>query len=128
MPTDEQLSTFSNRRHVTYAIRHAAATGADWCRPHAELVEHHRGAYQRIATISSLPPSEEPQEERKPIEIPSDAEKQQIIVRQLLDRVVKLEMQARQLLLDNLDQSVARTLLVADRNGAFALSLLLRRY
>lgn len=55
--------------------------------------------------------------------MPSDAEKQQIIVRQLLDRVVKLEMQARRLLLENLDQGVARTLLVADRNGAFALSL-----
>jgi hypothetical protein len=45
------------------------------------------------------------------------------MVRQLLDRVVKLEMQARRLLLENLDQGVARTLLVADRNGAFDLSL-----
>jgi hypothetical protein len=55
--------------------------------------------------------------------MPSDGDKQQIMVRQLLNRVVKLEMQARQLLLENLDQGVARTLLVADRNGAFALSL-----
>jgi hypothetical protein len=55
--------------------------------------------------------------------MPSDGDKQQIMVRQLLNRVVKLEMQARRLLLENLDQGVARTLLVADRNGAFALSL-----
>jgi hypothetical protein len=122
MDADLQLSTFSNRRHVTNAIRHAAATGANWCLSHTELVEHHRGAYQRIATISSLPSRDDP-EERKPVEIPSDAEKQQIMVRQLLDRVVKLEMQARRLLLENLDQGVARTLLVADRNGASALSL-----
>ena len=62
------------------------------------------------------------------MEIPSDAEKQQIMVRQLLDRVVKLEMQARRLLLENLDQGVARTLLVADRNGASALLILSGRY
>jgi len=103
---------------VTDAIRHAAATSADWCRSHSELVERHRGAYERIATTASLPVSDEANE-RKPVEMPSDEEKQHILVRQLLDRVVKLEMQARRLLLENLDQGVARTLLVADRNGTF---------
>lgn len=119
---DGQLSTFSNRGHVTDAIRHAAATGADWCRSHSELVEKHRGAYDRLATTYSEPVAidtinDEETEERKPVEMPSDVDKQQILVRQLLDRVVKLEMQARRLLLENLDHGVARTLLVADRNG-----------
>jgi len=44
--------------------------------------------------------------------------KQRLLVQQLLDRVIKLEMQARGMLLDNLEHGVARTLLVADRNGA----------
>jgi hypothetical protein len=43
--------------------------------------------------------------------------KQRVLVKQLLDRVIKLETQSRQLLLDNLEHGVARTLLVADRNG-----------
>jgi hypothetical protein len=60
----------------------------------------------------------------KPVEMPSEVDKQQMMVRQLLDRVVKLEMQARRLLLENLEQGVARTLLVADRNGTSAISLL----
>ena len=46
--------------------------------------------------------------------------KQRLLVQQLLDRVIKLEMQARGMLLDNLEHGVARTLLVADRNGAFS--------
>jgi len=49
---------------------------------------------------------------------------QSVLVKQLLDRVSKLETLSRQLLLDNLDHGVARTLLVADRNGMCHLLLI----
>lgn len=41
-----------------------------------------------------------------------------LLVQQLMERVIRLEAEARQLLLDSMDHGVARTLLLADRNGA----------
>lgn len=39
------------------------------------------------------------------------------LVKHLMDLIVKLEAEARQMLLDSMDKTVARTLLLADRNG-----------
>ena len=108
-----QLSTFSNRGHVTDAIRRAVANGADWCRPHYELVEKHRRAYERL--LASQPTSF-PGSAGVEGQVEGSVNKQ-LLVQQLLDRVIKLETQARGMLLDNLEHGVARTLLVADRNG-----------
>lgn len=49
-----------------------------------------------------------------------DAEANQLqvdILKQLLDRMIQLEAEARQLLLDSMGEGIARTLLLADRNG-----------
>ena len=46
------------------------------------------------------------------------------LLKQLMNRLVQLEAEARQMLLDSMDVGVARTLLLADRNGEFACSLL----
>jgi hypothetical protein len=107
-----QLSTFSNRGHITDAIRRAVASGAEWCRPHYELVEKHRGQYERL--LASHPGATEGEDK-----VDGGINKQQLLVQQLLDRVIKLENQARGMLLDNLEHGVARTLLVADRNGVY---------
>jgi len=40
------------------------------------------------------------------------------LLKQLMDRMVQLEAEARQMLLDAMEEGVARTLLLADRNGA----------
>jgi potassium channel subfamily K len=39
------------------------------------------------------------------------------LLRQLLELMVRLEAEARQMLLDSMEKGVARTLLLADRNG-----------
>jgi potassium channel subfamily K len=53
----------------------------------------------------------------------SNYDRQAILVQQLLSRMIKLEAQAREMLLEHLDRGLARTLLVADRNGKhFSLS------
>ena len=99
---------------MTDAIRRAVANGAEWCRPHHELVEKHRGAYERL--LASQPTSF-PGPAGIEGQVEGSVNKQQLLVQQLLDRVIKLETQARGMLLDNLEHGVARTLLVADRNG-----------
>lgn len=43
---------------------------------------------------------------------------EQDLVKQLMDLVIKLEAESRDLLLASMNQGVARTLLLADRNGA----------
>lgn len=40
------------------------------------------------------------------------------LVKQLVDRAIRLEAEGRQMLLDSMPNEVARTLLLADRNGA----------
>ena len=40
------------------------------------------------------------------------------LLRQLLERTIQLEAEARQMLLDSMDKGIARMLLLADRNGA----------
>jgi hypothetical protein len=125
-----QLSTFSNRTNTGEAVRKAADTGANWCRPHTELVEHHRGVYRRIAATHPLHPAARIHEEviqgikneSEDHEV-SNYDRQAILVQQLLSRMIKLEAQAREMLLEHLDRGLARTLLVADRNGKhFSLS------
>lgn len=43
---------------------------------------------------------------------------QRQLLEQLMDRVICLEAEARQMLLDSMENGIARTLLLADRNGA----------
>lgn len=113
------------------------------CRPHAELLDTHRQALvmARIDTTPSKRSEEssgasdapqsigvdgqergsptgvqenetEPSELPTPTPVPNQAE----LIRRLMTSVTKLEDHARRLLLDHLDNGLARTLLVADRN------------
>ena len=43
------------------------------------------------------------------------------LLKHLMSRIIQLEAEARQMLLDSMDDRIARTLLLADRNGAPAL-------
>lgn len=47
------------------------------------------------------------------------------LVKELVDRVTRLEAQSRQMLIDTMDQDIARTLLLADRNCGWQLKRLL---
>lgn len=94
---------------------------ADFCRPHTELLDDHRRAQDQQGT--SFEPGgpvdrdglKNGDADKLSSPMPS-AEAQADLVRRLMESVTKLEDQARRLLLDNLEQGLARTLLVADRN------------
>ncbi|KAK4687044.1 hypothetical protein P7C73_g3079, partial [Tremellales sp. Uapishka_1] len=52
---------------------------------------------------------------------PMDVQRVELdLLRQLMNRMIQLEAEARQMLLDSLDKGVARTVLLADRNGVFS--------
>lgn len=95
-------------------------SGSSFCRPHAELVEEHRRANNSLTTSTDAADSAgsavaESKREDDQCSAP-DAGDQADLARRLMQTVTEFEAQARQLLLDNLDHSLARTLLVADRN------------
>lgn len=131
-----QLSTFSNRGHTTEMLRNMGKFGTDFCRPHAELLDAHREAVRRSPTSSSTRKESPNPDNRARSNLSVTQEKdysehdvqstqisatydQPELIQRLMESVLKLEAQARRLLLDNLDHGLARTLLVADRNRTY---------
>lgn len=126
-----QLSTFSNRGRTVEEMQIMRDHNADFCRPHADLLDDHRRAHgQRNASLEQDSPVEQsidyprPNDSDQPDKCGGDkpsspvtsVETQADLVKRLMDSVTRLEDQARRLLLDHLDHGIARTLLVADRN------------
>ena len=105
-------------------------TGSDVCKPHAELLDTHRKKLERstlggLTSITSNDDDTRPDSRTDGQEAGTDQEdtdevtsstEQTELIRRLVDRVTELEHHARRLLLNHLDNGLARTLLVADRN------------